>query len=114
MRHLLIESPLSTIIWHPPIDNRAFLGAVESNIIWQGVCAYPCICNRRGDLGPSCGPCSDSSTSSILSGCNLEGTGNDCLRQPPTDDRAFVEVQVSSIEVTAQCWSKKENISLNA
>lgn len=60
MRHLLIESHLSAIIWHPPIDNRrALLGAVESNIIWQESVPYPCVCNRYGDLG--CGPCRDSS-----------------------------------------------------
>lgn len=65
-------------------------------------------------LVPAVGPAVTHQLAPSSPGSNLEGTGNDCLRQPPTDDRAFVEVQVSSTEVTAQCWSKKENISLNA
>lgn len=106
---ILIESHLSTIIWHPPIDNRALLGAVESSIIWQGVCAYPCVCNRwRETLVPAVGSCRTHQRAPSSPGCNLEGTGNGCLRQPPADDRAFVEVQVPSTEITAcESWEQE-------
>ena len=113
MSHLLIESHLSTIIWHPPIDNRAFLGAVESSIIWQGVCASPCICNRCGDLGPSCGPGSDSNKlhplqTEVWKALEMIVLDNHLQETEPLLSR------VSSTEVTAQCWSKKEDMSLNA
>ena len=65
-------------------------------------------------LVPAVGPAGTHQRAPSSPGCDLEGTGNDCLRQPPADDRAFVEVQVHSTEITAQCWSKKENMSSNA
>ena len=44
-------------------------------------------------LVPAVGPAVTHQLAPSSPGSNLEGTGNDCLRQPPTDDRAFVEVR---------------------
>lgn len=54
-------------------------------------------------LIPAVGPAVTHELALSSLGCSLEAAGKDCLRQPPTDERAFVEVQVSSSEITAHC-----------
>lgn len=63
--------------------------------------------NKQIDLGPGyeheSGPCTDPCPSCLQS----SSPPKHWLRQSPTDKKDFVEVQDSSRELPAHCWSKK-------
>lgn len=62
--------------------------------------------SRHTDFSPNYGSYSEAALGPL--NCGPGAPGEHCLRQLPTDERAFVEVQVSSTKVLTQCWSKKK------
>ena len=57
------------------------------------------------DFSPKCGSYSEAVLAPL--NCGPGAPEKHCFRQLPTDERAFVEVQVPSTKVLTGCWRKK-------
>lgn len=85
------------------MDKSAFVEAVRFSIICQGP-QEESHAPLRWVISRYFGPGSSSL------GHNMGASGGHCLRKSPTKTRAFVEVQVSSREVPAHHWLKKQKL----
>lgn len=99
MSLIVAPYPSATTIWHLPMDKNSFVGAkgpTNHMLRGPGGILPPCaLDNRHVDLCPGCGPCCGCSPSQPW----LGAPGEHRLSPSPTDEEAFVEVQVSSKEV---------------
>lgn len=93
---VVFPQPSTTTSWHLSMGKNSFVGAKVVNnhrLREPGGILPPCaLDNRHVDLRPGCGPCCGCSPSQPWLGAPAEHR----LSPLPTDEEAFVEVQVSS------------------
>lgn len=102
IRCSLLVSPLA--MWHPSRDKSAFLGAVGPSTTHQGTWekSRPTLCLV------TMGTAMDSAVATNQlwpRGHSLGNHGEQCLGQQPTEERSFVEVQISKRDILAYHWS---------
>lgn len=98
------------IIWHSSMDQKKCLCGIHYLMLRDlgKVPSTGALCNRHIDLQVGCGHCEP--VAATL-GHGPEPMESNCLRQSSVDERAFVEVQVSSRETPAyHCSERKKNI----
>lgn len=102
-------------VWHPSMQENAFVGAVASSTICQVTwkeSRLPVSSDRHIDLSLSCGPCSEWPINWLQL---LLAMVQEPLKNTVLDNHlqigAFVEIQVSSGEVPAH-YGNQENTSL--
>lgn len=112
---ICVLPPTSTTIWHPSTDRSVFVGAVRSSTTCQGTRRthpprHQIIGTETSFLAvyPAVTPNQFQSLSAMV-WKPLENS----LRQLPREEKAFVEIQVSSEDVPAYHW-KEGNTSVNA
>ena len=104
------STPALTMLWHPSIDKSAFVGEVGSSTICQGTQreshpAMHLVIGRQTSV-PALDPAVAREPAQAPFSCCMETPENTVLDHD-TQERAFVEVQVSRREVPALCWSTK-------
>ena len=108
-------SPSPAKIWYPSTDKSFFVGVVGSTLYTKGPRRVSPTCavgNRQTDLALAGDPAMAHESAPASLSCVPGAPGKHCLRQSPTEEKAFVEVQVSRKEVPAHQWNNNKKTQI--
>lgn len=108
---VVLVSPINTTNTVFIHRKKCLCGAVRSSTMHRGAWKESCppmhqVIGKQTSV-PAVGPAVVHKLSPVHLGHGPGAPDEHCLRQSPMDERAFVEVQVSSRETPAHHWSKK-------